>query len=63
MAGTRNSCTAMSKDFNFAYVHGGGNSSRIIKYNLSTEANQFSTTHGDGHKTTLHLVKVLQLDI
>ena len=35
----------MSKDFNFAYVHGGGNSSRIIKYNLNTEANQFSTTH------------------
>ena len=26
----------MSKDFNFAYVHGGGNSSRIIKYNLNT---------------------------
>ena len=48
MVGTKHRATAMSKDFNFAYVHGGGNSSRIIKYNLNTEANAFTTTHPDG---------------
>ena len=32
----------------FAYVHGGGNSSQLVKYNLSTEANSRSTTHPDG---------------
>ena len=48
MVGTKHRATAMSKDFNFAYVHGGGNSSRIVKYNLNTEANQFSTTHPGG---------------
>ena len=48
MVGTKHRATAMSKDFNFAYVHGGGNSGNIIKYNLNTEANQFSTSHPDG---------------
>ena len=48
MAGTKHRATAMSKDFNFAYVHGGGNSSQMVKYNLNTEANAFSTTHPDG---------------
>jgi len=48
MAGTKHRATAMAKDFNFAYVHGGGNSSQMVKYNLNTEANSFSTTHPDG---------------
>ena len=48
MAGTKHRATAMAKDFNFAYVHGGGNSSQMVKYNLNTEANAFSTTHPDG---------------
>ena len=48
MAGTKHRATAMAKDFNFAYVHGGGNSSQMVKYNLNTEANTFSTTHPDG---------------
>ena len=48
MAGTKHRATAMAKDFNFAYVHGGGNSSQMVKYNLNTEANAFTTTHPDG---------------
>ena len=48
MAGTKHRATAMAKDFNYAYVHGGGNSSQMVKYNLNTEANQFTTTHPDG---------------
>ena len=48
MAGTKHRATAMAKDFNFAYVHGGGNSSLMVKYNLNTEANAFNTTHPDG---------------
>ena len=48
MAGTKHRATAMAKDFNYAYVHGGGNSSQMVKYNLNTEANVFSTTHPDG---------------
>ena len=48
MAGTKHRATAMAKDFNFAYVHGGGNSSQMVKYNLNTEANAFSTTHPAG---------------
>ena len=48
MAATRNRATTMGKDFTFAYVHGGGNSSQLVKYNLSTEANSLNTTHPDG---------------
>ena len=48
MAATRNRATAMCRDFVYAYVHGGGNSSQMVKYNLSTEANNLSTTHPDG---------------
>ena len=48
MAGTKHRATAMARDFNYAYVHGGGNSSQMVKYNLNTEANAFSTTHPDG---------------
>ena len=48
MAGTKHRATAMAKDFNFAYVHGGGNSSQMVKYNLNTEANAFTTSHPDG---------------
>ena len=48
MAGTKHRATAMAKDFNYAYVHGGGNSSQMVKYNLNTEANNFTTTHPDG---------------
>ena len=48
MAGTKHRATAMAKDFNFAYVHGGGNSSQMVKYNLNTESNAFTTTHPDG---------------
>ena len=48
MAATRNRATSMCRDFMFAYVHGGGNSSQIVKYNLSTEANSRSTSHPDG---------------
>ena len=48
MAATRNRATSMCRDFMFAYVHGGGNSSQLVKYNLSTEANSRSTTHPDG---------------
>ena len=44
MAATRNRATSMCRDFMFAYVHGGGNSSQLVKYNLSTEANSRSTT-------------------
>ena len=39
MAATRNRATAMCRDFVYAYVHGGGNSSQMVRYNLSTEAN------------------------
>ena len=48
MAATRNRATTMCRDFVYAYVHGGGNSSQMVKYNLSTEANNLSTTHPDG---------------
>ena len=48
MVGTKNRCSAMGRDFVYAYVHGGGNSSNMIRYNLSTEANQFSTNHPNG---------------
>ena len=48
MVGTKHRATAMARDFNYAYVHGGGNSSQMIKYNLNTEANTFGTTHPDG---------------
>ena len=48
MAATRNRATAMCRDFVYAYVHGGGNSSQMVRYNLSTEANNLSTTHPDG---------------
>ena len=48
MSATRNRATTMCKDFTFAYVHGGGNSSQLVKYNLSTEANSLNTTHPDG---------------
>ena len=48
MAGTKHRATCMKKDFTYAYVHGGGNSSNLVKYNLATAANQFSTTHPNG---------------
>tara|TARA_B100000003_G_scaffold204883_1_gene217546 strand:+ start:1518 stop:2684 length:1167 start_codon:yes stop_codon:yes gene_type:complete len=48
MAATRNRATSMCRDFVFAYIHGGGNSSQLVKYNLSTEANSRSTNHPDG---------------
>ena len=48
MSSSRNRCSAMGRDFVYAYIHGGGNSSQMVKYNLSTEANNLSTTHPDG---------------
>ena len=48
MAGTKHRLSAMKKDFTYAYCHGGGNSSQIVKYNLSTAANNLSTTHPNG---------------
>lgn len=48
MAATRNRATTMCDDFKFAYVHGGGNSSQLVKYNLSTAANSLGTGHPDG---------------
>ena len=48
MAGTKNRATCMCRDFLYAYVHGGGNSSNMIRYNLTNESNQFSTNHPDG---------------
>ena len=48
MAGTKHRLSAMKKDFTYAYCHGGGNSSQIVKYNLSTASNNLSTTHPNG---------------
>ena len=48
MAGTKHRATCMKKDFTYAYVHGGGNSSNMVKYNLSTAANAFGTNHPNG---------------
>ena len=31
MAGTKHRATTMKKDFTYAYVHGGGNSSNMVK--------------------------------
>ena len=48
MAGTKHRLSCMKKDFTYAYCHGGGNSSQIVKYNLATAANNLSTTHPNG---------------
>ena len=49
MSSSRNRCSAMGRDFIYAYVHGGGsNSSNTVRYNLSTEASNNSTSHPNG---------------
>ena len=49
MSSSRNRCSAMGRDFVYAYVHGGGsNSSNTVRYNLSTEASNNSTSHPNG---------------
>ena len=48
MAGTKHRLSCMKKDFTYAYCHGGGNSSQLVKYNLSTASNNLSTTHPNG---------------
>ena len=49
MSSSRNRCSAMGRDFVYAYVHGGGsNSSNTVRYNLSTEASNNSTSNPSG---------------
>ena len=49
MSSSRNRCSAMGRDFVYAYIHGGGsNSSNTVRYNLSTEASNNSTSHPNG---------------
>ena len=49
MSSSRNRCSAMGRDFVYAYVHGGGsNSSSTVRYNLSTEASNNSTNNPSG---------------
>ena len=49
MSSSRNRCSAMGRDFVYAYIHGGGsNSSNTVRYNLSTEASNNSTSHPTG---------------
>ena len=55
MAATRNRATSMCKDFSYAYVHGGGNSSQLVKFNFSTEVFHYWTDNPgtDGTNKTL----------
>ena len=49
MSSSRNRCSAMGRDFVYAYIHGGGsNSSNTVRYNLSTEASNNSTNNPSG---------------
>ena len=49
MSSSRNRCSAMGRDFVYAYIHGGGsNSSSTVRYNLSTEASNNSTNNPSG---------------
>ena len=49
MSSSRNRCSAMGRDFVYAYIHGGGsNSSNTVRYNLSTEASNNSTSNPSG---------------
>lgn len=48
MTYTRNRCTSMGRDFLYAYIHGGGNSSNMVKYNLVNESSAAGSTHPNG---------------